>query len=494
MVWKNVAIFADQNNDNKMDRLIGRAREIAELERCMASERSEFVVVAGRRRIGKTFLVNTALHNRITLSYVGSHKSPKTRQLQKFAQSLLRAGLTDVQPQLSSWYDAFDALEVLLPKVSSRKKVLFFDEMPWIDTPGSEFVAALEDFWNGWASLRDDIVLIACGSATSWLVDQLVENQGGLHNRITSRIYLQPFNLCECRQYAESRQCPWDEYQIAQMYMYIGGIPFYWSLLDLSQGVAENVDALFFNPDARLKGEFQELYQVLFRDAEPYVDIVRLLAGRREGCTRQEITEALHSNGGTLSKRLMNLERCNFIMAQCPIGNKVKGTIYRLCDFYTLFYLQFVEAHSQRVSHHWISQITSPRVAAWQGLTFELIGLTHVDQIRFALGIVGMRVEASAWRSVKQPDGRIAQVDLVVKRADHITHLCEFKFVNEPFVITAEYAVRLRERMSVYREQTRTRDTLMTTFVTTHGVHPGQNASVVQGDIRLVQLFQPLPW
>ncbi len=479
-----------------MEQLIGREREIAELERCLTSERSEFVVVAGRRRIGKTFLVSNALDNQITFSFIGSHKSPQKRQLQKFAQTLQRSGLTDVQPQINSWYDAFDVLEVILPKISQEgKKILFFDEMPWIDTPGSEFVAALEDFWNGWASLRDDIMLVACGSATSWLVDQLIENQGGLHNRITSRIFLQPLNLAECRQYVERHHGTWDDYQITQMYMYIGGIPYYWSLLDFKKGITENVDDLFFSPSGKLRGEFDELYQVLFKDAEAYVAVVRLLAQRREGFTRQEIAQALNSNGGTLTKRLSNLERCNFIMSQIPVGKKRNCVIYSLCDFYTLFYFSFVELHRQYISHYWMSQITSPAVAAWQGFTFELIGKTHIDQIRNALGIFGMRVEASTWRSKKDAfSGSSTQIDLVIKRADHITHLCEFKFSPDQYVITADYADKLRERMSIFREQTRTHDTLLTTFVTPFGVHNGKHLSVVQGDIKLSQLFMPLPF
>ncbi|MBQ4291193.1 MAG: ATP-binding protein [Muribaculaceae bacterium] len=475
-----------------MEKLIGRNREIAELERCLSSERSEFVVVSGRRRIGKTFLVNTVLKGRTTMSFVGSHKSPKARQLQKFAQAMQQSALCDVLPQLTSWYDAFDVLEAALSKCDvGIKKVLFFDEMPWIDTPGSEFVAALEDFWNGWASLRDDIMLVACGSATSWLVDQLIENQGGLHNRVTSRIALQPFNLNECKQYVESKSGTWDYYQIAQMYMYLGGVPFYWSLLDFTKGIAENVDELFFTPSAKLKGEFGELYQVLFRNSQPYVDIVRQIAMRREGLSRQEIVDATGTSGGSLTKMLANLERCNFIMAQTPLDNKRNGNIYRVCDFYTLFYFRFIEPERQNTLHYWTTKITSPSVSAWQGLTFELIGLLHIDQIRMALGIYGVSVRCSSWRSTNNAEGPGAQIDLVIERADRITHLCEFKFAPDEYVITSDYARRLRERMSVYRSQAKKRNTLLITFVTPFGVSKGKNYSVVQGDITLPQLFAP---
>lgn len=473
-----------------MEKFIGRNREINEIERCYNSDRSEFVVISGRRRIGKTFLVSNALKGRITLSYVGSHKSPLSRQLKRFAQALFQNQICDVVPQFSTWYDAFDALETLLPKLNvPGKKVLFFDEMPWIDTPGSEFVIALEDFWNGWASLRDDIMLVACGSATSWLVDQLLENQGGLHNRVTSRIALQPFNLEECKQFVVSKGGTWDNYQIAQMYMYIGGVPFYWSLIDVKRGIAENVDDLFFLPSAKLSGEFNELYQVLFRDSESYVEIMRLLAAHRDGLSRKEIVDKTGSSGGVLTKRLSNLERCNFIMAQTPIGNKKNGTIYRVCDFYTLFYLRFIEVEHQFTSHYWSTKITSQSVAAWQGFSFELIGMLHVDQIRMALGIYGVNVRCSAWRSKKSEEQKSTQIDLVIERADHITHLCEFKFSSDEYYITAEYAQHLRERMGIYRSQTKTRNTLLTTFITPFGVNRGSNYSVVQGDIILDQLF-----
>ncbi len=473
-----------------MEKLIGRDREIAELERCFVSERSEFVVVSGRRRIGKTFLVNNALNDRITFSYIGSHKSPKARQLRRFAQVMVKAGICDVLPQLQSWYDAFDVLETMLPRMSTKKKVIFFDEMPWIDSPGREFVAALEDFWNGWASLRDDIMLVACGSATSWLVDHLIYNQGGLHNRVTSRISLQPFSLNECKQYVESKNGTWDNYLITQMYMYIGGVPFYWSLLDLSKGITENVDALFFMPGAKLQGEFDELYQVLFNNFNDYVAIMRLLATHREGLTRQQIVDGIGASGGTLSKRLMNLERCNFVMTQTPTGKKRNGTIYRACDFYTLFYLRFIEPEHQFVKHYWNSKSASQSVAIWQGLTFELIGMMHIDQIRMALGIYGINIRCSAWRSsdISETEKK-TQIDLVIERADHVTHLCEFKFSQGEFVITSSYAQKLRERIEIFRSQSKTRDSLLITFVTPFGVQKGKNYSVVQSNITLDQLF-----
>ncbi len=475
-----------------MEKLIGRTTELAELERCYNSPRSEFVIIAGRRRIGKTFLVNRAFSGRLTFSFVGSHKSPKARQLKRFAQSLVKFGLCTLEPSLNNWYDAFDALERLLGRLKHDfKKVLFIDEMPWIDTQGSEFVAALEDFWNGWAAQRDDIMLIACGSATSWLVDNLIENQGGLHNRITMRLMLQPFCLQECKTYVEEHGGTWDEYMITQCYMCIGGVPFYWSLLDFNKDISSNIDALFFSPNARLRDEFTELFQVLFRESDAYTDIVRTLASHREGLTRQEIASILGANGGSLTARLTNLERCSLIKRQALPNGKKTGGIYRLVDFYTLFYLRFIEPVSDPVLPYWQSRAISPDILVWQGLTFELVGLTHIAQIKQALGIAGVRVEVGAWRG-RDEKGRRAQVDLVIQRNDRVTHLCEFKFSTDSYTISADYATHLRDRMSIYREQTHTRDVLLTTFITTFGIRPGAHSSVAQYNLLLHHLFLPL--
>ena len=265
--------------------------------------------------------------------------------------------------------------------------------------PRSEFVAALEDFWNGWAAQRDDICLIACGSATSWMNDHLVDNQGGLHNRITSKIYLRPFTLAECEQYLRNHSCLWDRYQILQCYMYLGGIPFYMSLLDFKKSITQNIDLLFFQSGAQLSSEFSELYNVLFKKADNYIEIVRLLADRREGMSRQEIQDRLNVQGKRLTKMLENLETSDFIMGYSQFGNKKKGIIYRLRDFFTLFYLRFVEGVKAQGEAYRAFKASQPEVLTWQGFSFELLCLTHLNQIKQRLGIAYIQTYASSWRS-----------------------------------------------------------------------------------------------
>lgn len=481
-----------------MEKLIGRKYEREELMRCYNSGRSEFVILYGRRRIGKTFLINQIFSDKFTFKFVGSHKAPKDRQLERFALNLREQGNLSFTPRIDNWYHAFDALQQLIAgdKTIRGKKVVFFDEMPWIDTYGSEFVSALEDFWNTWASLRDDIMFIACGSATSWMMDKIVDNQGGLHGRITSRIYLRQFNLSETEEYLRSRGCVWSRYTIAQCYMYIGGVPYYLSLLDCKKELEHNVDELFFSIHAKLAGEIHELYNVLFNESEKYIEVVRLLAAHREGLTRQELVDATKSNGGGLTKRLENLERCDFIMGMQSFGKKKKGTTYRLSDYYTIFYFKFVDGVKRRDTPYWITLAGSHSVQSWQGLSFELVAMSHVERIINKLGVSGVHTSVCSWRgSAKEHTEESprrnskAQIDLVIERSDPYIYLCEVKFSSNPFIITKEYAERLRDRMSLFQEDTNTKKALLTTFVTTYGVKPGAHSDIVQREVVLDDLF-----
>ncbi|MBO7124406.1 MAG: ATP-binding protein, partial [Bacteroidales bacterium] len=323
----------------KKTKIIAREAEMAELKRCYESDRSEFVIVYGRRRVGKTFLVDTFFDKKYDFTYVGGHKLSKTKQLRGFAKALKKAAGMQLQPKFSSWEDAFDALEEYIESLPQEKrKVIFIDEMPWIDTPQSEFVEALESFWNGWGARRSDIMLIASGSASSWMMDKLVDNPGGLHARITNNIYIRPFTLKETEEYLLSRSIRWSRYQILQLYMLIGGIPFYMSLLDPSQTLIGNIDRLFFRKNAELRTEFDELYNAVFNKADKYLEIVSLLNRNHEGMTFTEIQGATSLDGERLTTVLKNLERCDFIISFQQYGNKSRGTLYRLVDFYTLFY------------------------------------------------------------------------------------------------------------------------------------------------------------
>lgn len=476
--------------------IIGRERELAELQRSMDSDRSEFVIVYGRRRVGKTFLVDNFFHYQYDFSYVGGHRLTKNKQLRNFAKALKKYANMSKQPKFADWDDAFDALESFLDTLPSEKrKVVFFDEMPWIDTPHSEFVDALEMFWNGWASRRNDIVFVASGSSTSWMVDKLVDNQGGLHGRITNNIYVRPFTLHEVELYLQSRGAAWDRYQILQAYMTIGGIPFYYSLLNVKESLVQNIDRLFFRKNGELQTEFEELYTALFSNSEKYTAVVKLLNGKREGMTREEIMSATKMDSTMLTKVLRNLERCDFVIRYSLFGNKKKGSIFRLVDFYTLFYYRFLEKFNSQDEQWWSHNFQSHAVESWQGLAFELLCLMHLNQIKAKLGISGIATEASSWRYMPGKDkdtenvGKGAQIDLLIDRADRTINLCEMKFSTTPFRISDAYEQSLRARMEVFRTQVKTTKSLVNTFVTTFGVADGVHRSIVHSEVTMDDLF-----
>ena len=473
--------------------IIGREKEMSELQRCLDSDRSELVIVYGRRRVGKTFLIDQFFQSRYDFTFVGGHKLSQRIQLRNFAKVLKQAMNERSIRNFKDWFDAFDALEEFLESLpTDKKKVVFIDEMPWIDSLRSNFTEAFENFWNGWAARRKDVIFIASGSATSWMIDNLVENQGGLHARITSQIYLRPFSLNETEQYLQRRGCLWDRFQIAQCYMFFGGVPFYLSLLDTKESLAQNVDRLCFARGGALRLEFDELYSALFTHADKYIAVVRLLAEHRCGMTSQDISESTGIDGERLTRLLKNLERCDFIMKFRYYGKRKQDIIFKLTDFYTLFYIKYIEIYKDSYDEQWWQHhATSHSVESWQGLTFELLCLMHIRQIRQALNIGGVATEVSAWfdQADKKKAIRGSQIDLIIERADRIIHLCEMKFSQSEFRITADYEEKLRNRMALFKEKTKNKQTLVHTFVTTFGVANGKHSSLVHSEVILDGLF-----
>ena len=477
--------------------VIGREREMAELQQSLESDRSEFVIVYGRRRVGKTYLVDNFFNYEYDFSFVGGHRLTKQKQLRNFAKAIKKYAHLSYQPKYANWDDAFDALEELMEGLpENKRKVIFIDEMPWIDTPQSEFVDALETFWNSWAARRRDILFVASGSSTSWMMDKLVENQGGLHGRITNNIYVRPFTLHEVELYMKSRGAAWDRYQLLQTYMVIGGIPCYYSLLNVKESLVQNIDRLFFRKNGELRTEFEELYSALFTNAEKYTNVVKVLNGKREGMTREEIEKATGMDKSVLTTVLRNLERSDFILRYSQYGNKSKGAIYRLVDFYTLFYYRFIHNFNAQDEEWWSHNFQSPSIESWQGFSFELLCLLHLTQIKKKLGISGIATATSSWRYIpqkkKEENEKIekgTQIDMLIDRGDRIINLCEMKFSINPYRITDSYEQTLRYRMNIFQEKTQTTKSLVYTVVTTFGIANGMGRSIVNSEVTMEDLF-----
>lgn len=471
--------------------MIGRERELEIISDCVNADRSRLVVVYGRRRVGKTFLVREAFDYRFTFTHTGIEDGDYAEQLGGFWRSI-RQQLDDNCRRPANWAEAFDLLERALAKSKDERKTIFIDELPWMDTKNSAFVRAVSSFWNGWASARKDIVMVVCGSAAAWMTKKILQNKGGLFNRANRTIYLEPFTLNECERYLEAEGFAMNRKDIVSAYMIFGGAPYYWSLLDKSESLAQNLDRLFFAPNAELAREFKRLYRSVFENPEPYIAIVTALATKKVGMTRDELLKCLHGVGssGAFSENLANLETSGFIRKYAETGNAKKGSVFQLIDNYTLFYFKFLRNYTGRDENRWEHLANSQVRVVWEGLAFERVCLQHSRQIKRALGISGVATNESAWRSSPCADGdRGAQIDLVIERGDHVTNLCEMKFSSEEYSITSDESDSLRNKIAAFKRETGTRNACHLTFVTTYGLHKNKNSGLVQSQVTMDDLF-----
>lgn len=473
-----------------MRSIVGRHREIEIFNKYYKSANSEFIAVYGRRRVGKTFLIRTVFDQKFTFQLTGIGNATLKQQLTNFHLSIQKKDPTASFLPATSWIEAFQQLISFLEKNSDSKKVVFFDELPWFDTAGSGFIQALEHFWNSWASARTDILFITCGSAASWMINKLINNKGGLHNRVTGRIKLLPFTLSECEEFLNSKKTVLDRYQLIQLYMVFGGIPFYWDEVQPGSSAAQNIENICFAENGLLRNEFNNLYASLFSKSDRHITIVRTLAQKSKGLTRDEIiTGSGLANAGSATRLLEELETSGFIRKYVPFGKKMRNSLYQLTDFYSLFYLKFIENSRLMEQNNWLSMIDSPKWRAWSGYAFEQVCMHHVQQLKMALGISGVQTEVSSWRSSTSTQG--AQVDLVIDRRDQVINLCEMKFSINPFTIDKSYAADMQNKIGTFRSETGTRKSVFLTMVTTYGLlQNSYSAALVQNDLSMDILFK----
>lgn len=479
-------------NDAK---IIGRTEECERLRECMEEDAAQLVIVYGRRRVGKTFLINQFFDNRFAFKITGIYKQPKRVQLDTFAGELKRkTGKTVQTPQ--SWLEAFEQLRDYMETLpEGEKQVFFFDEMPWLDTYRSGFLSAFEWFWNDYAGTRDNVLFIVCGSATSWMVENISNNKGGLFNRQTCRLYLEPFSLIEVEEYLTDRGFMWSRYDIAQCYMIMGGIPFYLSLLKRRYSLSQNIDRLFFKEKGELWDEFEHLYSTLFSNSDNYIKVVEALSTKNCGLTRSEIIKKskLPSNGA-LTKILNNLVASGFVRLSTFYGRKKKDVLYQLSDFYTAFYFNFIRDNYGIDEQYWSNSIDNPSKNVWLGLTFEQLCKDHLKQIKRALGISGVLSSESIWyaKGGKDENGTIqqgAQIDLLIDRRDKVINICEMKYSSDEFEIDKTYDKDLRNKIKRFRDLNNCRKSLQITMITTYGVKKNKYSNIIGNQVLLDDLF-----
>lgn len=474
-----------------MEKIVGRKEEQKVLEHLIKSTKPEFLAVYGRRRVGKTFLIRQVYKKEIVFQMTGIARATTSQQLAIFF-SVLRELDTRIDSGNfpKNWFDAFGQLRNYLQNLDTRKKVIFFDELPWIDTPRSDFLSALEHFWNAWASDRSDIVLVVCGSAASWMINKLINNRGGLYNRVTQRIRLQPFSLQETESFFQSNQIQLDRYQILQIYMAMGGVPFYLNEIRQGKSAFQEIDRLAFSINGLLNSEYHNLYYSLFNHADRHIKIVEILAGSPKGLGRGEVLKLSGFNdGGAFSTTLRELEESGFVSKTIPFGKKSRDSIYRISDPYSLFYLKFIKDQKLTGAGAWLSRIDSPGWRAWSGYAYENICIQHIAAIKKVLGISSVYTEESSWVDKE----RSVQIDLLIDRRDHVINLCEVKFTQEPFTLTKAYKQELEKKVFTFKEETQTRKSLFPVLITTWGLKENiHSLGFIQNAITLNDLFDAL--
>lgn len=458
--------------------LIGRKEEQAILLKAIQSDEPEMIAVLGRRRIGKTYLIRSVYKDRIRFEISGLQNANLKKQLNNFAFQL-SASFGEQAPakQPESWLEAFQQLIICLSKTEvTQETVLFFDELPWLASRKSGFLEGLGFFWNSWAS-KKNIVVVICGSAASWMIQKVVHDKGGLHNRITKRIYLEPFNLQETEHFLHSKNIFLDRYQIVQIYMAMGGVPHYLKDIEPGKSAVQNIENICFRRTGLLFDEFQKLYPALFEKADNHIAIITALAQKWKGLTRRElISDTKLSNGGGLNRCIEELISSGFITEYYSFGNRKKDIFYRLTDEYSLFYLHFMQGKKNQGVDIWHHLSQTQEYKSWSGYAFENVCLKHITQIKKALGITGIYTETSGFYRAGTAGQPGVQIDLLMDRKDDIINLFELKFYKETLSLSKSDATALREKVAAFRQQTNTRKQLFLHLITTFGLKPNENS------------------
>lgn len=469
--------------------MIGRIKEIQVLEDAFGSGRPEFVAVYGRRRVGKTYLVREVFADRFTFCYTGALNCSTKIQLSYFHDALKEHGLDSASaPQ--TWPDAFRMLKTLIEHSGDKRKVVFLDELPWMDAPRSGFVSAFEHFWNGWGASRKDLLLIICGSSTSWIINKVIKNKGGLHNRVTRNIHISPFSLSECEQYVGQLGLNLSRNNIIEGYMVMGGIPLYWSKLDRRKSLTQNINDIFLAEHGELRYEFNDLYSSIFANPDKYIKIIECLSSKKSGMTRAEIiTNAKIESNGRLSAMLEDLIQCGFVRKYCHTNKKTKDALYQLVDCYTLFYYRFVKKAHGVDEDYWMKIQSTPTYNTWCGLAFERVCLLHTRQIKIALGISGILANIFSWHVPKTEEHPGVQIDLLIDRADNVVSICEMKYAPNGYVLTAAEAEKINTRVRVYSMYKPAKKGVQTVMITSNGIANRGNAANIHRELTADCLF-----
>lgn len=466
-----------------MNEIVARAAELRILKSMYQSKDSEFLAIYGRRRVGKTVLIHTFCNAQkgVYFSVSGAQNSPSREQLSNFMERLGEVFYNGAKLQAAdNWREAFRALTHAINTVPANQKViLFFDEFPWLATKNSRLLQNLDYFWNQYWSKEPRIKLIICGSSASWIINKIIRNKAGLHNRVTHEIHLQPFNLHETKIYLQHNGIKLNDQQITEIYMAIGGIPYYLRRVKKGMSATQIIDSLAFGRSSFLMDEFDKLYDSLFDGGEVYIDLMRAISKKRYGISQAELMkqDIAISQGGEAKKKLRSLEDAGFILSFKPYSHSKRGIYYRVIDEYTLFYFRWIEPIRESLqakslkSGYWAELSKTPAWQAWAGLAFEAVCYKHLPQISNGLNLPATAL-ADSWQFTPKPGSSEegAQIDLLFDRNDDVITVCEIKYNNKPYAIDKEYAKSLQRKLRVFEQKTKTKKTLMLAMITANGL------------------------
>ena len=475
-----------------MNSIIGREREINSLQWCLEKGESQFVVVYGRRRVGKTFLIKEFFKNEFTFSMTGIYGATKEIQLANFTIALRQYWNRNFKIP-KDWTEAFYLLRDYLQekKKKGKHRVVFFDEIPWLDTQKSDLLRAIEVFWNPWAAWEEDIVFIMTASSVPWIKEKILHNIGGLYNRCTLQIYLPPFNLRKTELFLQYKGINWSRYDVASCHLIMGGIPYYLNLLNPELPLDKNIDEIFFGKNVKLQHEYEQICETSFKNTKEHTAVIEALVSKKEGLTRNEILEKTGlPNNGLISKILENLIYCDFVQEYNYFGNKKRESVYQLCDFFTIFYYNFLKGNTSRDKHFWSNLKNNEQKELWADNAFEQLCKDHLQQIKKAIGIGSVISEFSLW--FNKPDEYTREnihIGLLIDRNDNVIDICEMKFCNEEYEIDKDCDMSIRNKIGTFQFQTNTRKAVCCIMITPFGVKRGMYSDIVRSQVCLDDLF-----
>ncbi len=486
----NKGLYLELSMDINM---IGRKEEIKKLKFLLKSGRSEFLAVTGRRRVGKTFLIDTMLKEYYCFSMTGIQNGNTAAQLVNFGIKLSEYNGTLTPIASKNWQEAFLQLKVYLKTFDKHKKqVIFIDELPWVDTARSGFIQMLAHFWNDYLSKESHFLLVICGSATSWISRRIINDPGGLHNRVTEIIHLNPFTLAETQAFLHSKGLRLSHQEIAKVYMTLGGIPFYLENLRKGESFASAIERICFSPNGLLRNEYNNLYQALFNHADIHQAIVSSLAKYPNGMTHKELIDKSGvKTSGSFQRALEELIVSDFVLENVPLGRKKRGSLYRLIDEYSIFYHRFIKPNRKYTAGIWQQLSAGQSYKTWTGYAFETLCHKHIEAIKRALGISAVYTEIYSLRVPASREAEGFQIDLLIDRKDDSINLCEVKFHAGFFTITKAYYLQMIQKRERFIAYTGTKKQVFLTLITNHGIVENEYAAeIVDAEVRLKDLLE----